>query len=262
MAHSPLIEGFEARRMDTIPELFKIFMKVGNWFEVKEPFHTCGLASHSNLRFYRILAVFSFGMVLLSFQVLAEDRLQPRTLLEQFLNATTTFQAKFEQKLFDEYGDALETATGEVLISKPGKFRWEYQNPYSQLLVTDGTTLWVHDVDLEQVSINPLSHGAAGSPVEILVREVELDQHYFIAESIGKDGIAWISLTPRSQGAQYNAIEIGFSDKAIHAMKLLDNLNQVTEIQFRDIERNGKISDERFRFEAIPGIDVMRGPPS
>ncbi len=260
MAYSPLIEGFEARRMDTMPGLFKIFTKVGNWFEVKEPFHTCGLASRSSLRFYRILAVFSFGMLLLSLPVNAEDKLQPRTLLEQFLKATTTFQAKFEQKLFDEYGDVFETAAGEVLISKPGQFRWEYQKPYSQLLVTDGTTLWVHDVDLEQVSINPLSHGAAGSPIEILVREVELDQHYFIAESISKDGIAWISLTPRSQGAQYNEIEIGFSDKAIHGMKLFDNLNQLTEIQFRDIELNGRISDERFRFESVPGIDVMRGP--
>ena len=99
--------------MDTIPELFKIFMKVGNWFEVKEPFHTCGLASHLNLRFYRILAVFSFGMVLLSFQVLAEDRLQPRTLLEQFLNAEA------EQEVFQETIDICK----ELLEPNPQRRR-------------------------------------------------------------------------------------------------------------------------------------------
>ncbi|HCU88299.1 MAG TPA: outer membrane lipoprotein carrier protein LolA [Gammaproteobacteria bacterium] len=248
--------------MGAIPVSFKIFTRVGNWFEVKEPFYTWGLASRSSLRLARILAVLSFGIFLVPLQVTAEDKLQPRTLLEQFLSDTSTFQAKFEQKLFDEYGNALETTTGEVLISKPGKFRWEYQKPYKQLIVADGTTLWVYDVDLEQVSINPLSPGTAGSPVEILVREVELERHYFIAESFDRDGIAWVSLTPRSQVAQYNAIEIGFSDKSIHAMKLLDNLNQLTEIQFRDIERNDKISDDYFRFEPIPGIDVMRGPAS
>ena len=244
--------------MDTIPELCKIPRRVGNWAAVAVSFRRRGLCP--DLSRSQALIIVTVGMFFLSSQLVAEDRAQTRVLLEQFLHEITTFQAKFEQQLFDEYGDLLETANGEVTISKPGKFRWEYQQPYSQLIVTDGTTLWVYDVDLEQVSINPFSHGAAGSPAELLVGEVDLDQHYVIAESSGEDGIAWISLTPRNQDAQYHAIEIGFNGNVIHAMKLRDNLNQLTDIRFSDIERNDDVGDERFRFVPPPGVDVMQGP--
>ena len=235
--------------MDTTPELGKIYRKFGNW--------AAPAKSYSRRR---ALILVTLGVLYLSPGLVAEEAIQSRVFLEQFLREVSTFQAKFEQQLFDEYGDLLETASGMVAISKPGKFRWEYQQPYGQLIVTDGTTLWVYDVDLEQVSINPFSHGAAGSPAELLVGEVDLDQHYLVTESIGGDGIAWISLTPRNQDTQYKAIEIGFNDNALHAMKLRDNLNQLTDIRFSDIERDGDIGEERFHFVLPPGVDVLQGP--
>ncbi len=183
-----------------------------------------------------------------------------RIRLEQFLDELTTFSARFEQQLFDEYGGLLESADGQVAISKPGKFRWEYQQPYSQMIVTDGTTLWVYDVDLEQVSINPFSQGGPGSPAELLVGEIDLEEHYVVTESIGEDDIAWVSLTPRDETAQYSSVEIGLDSDGIQAMKLRDNLNQVTDIRFDDIERNGEISPEQFSFVPPPGVDVLQGP--
>jgi outer membrane lipoprotein carrier protein len=182
-----------------------------------------------------------------------------RMRLEQFLDELTTFSARFEQQLFDEYGGLLESAEGEVAISKPGKFRWEYQQPYSQLIVTDGTTLWIYDVDLEQVSINPFSQGGPGSPAELLVGDVDLKEHYIIAESVGEDSLSWVSLTPRDEAAQYNSVEIGLDTDGIQAMKLRDNLNQLTYIRFGDIEQNGEIASEHFSFVPPPGVDVLQG---
>ncbi len=244
--------------MDTNPDLFKYHREVDSWAAVTRSLRRRGHNLSSARRQFSVFVI--LGIVFFAPGIVAKEHVQSRVLLEQFLRDVTTFQAKFAQQLFDEYGDLLETANGEVAISKPGKFRWEYQQPYSQLILTDGTTLWVYDVDLEQVSINPFSHGAAGSPAELLVGEIDLDQHYSLTESIGEDGIAWISLTPRHQDAQYNTIEIGFKGNAIHAMKLRDNLNQITDVRFSDIERNGDIGDAHFVFEPPPGIDVLHGP--
>lgn len=244
--------------MDKIPESLKYLRKCVRWAAILNRLKRRRQSGKATAqRYSRTLFI---GLILSVVGASAQDHAQPRIRLERFLNELTTFQAKFAQQLFDEYGGLLETASGEVTISKPGKFHWEYQQPYRQLIVTDGTTLWVYDEDLEQVSINPFTRDGPGSPAELLVGEVELDRHYLIAESIGENGIAWISLTPRDSTAQYNAIDIGLDGDAIHAMRLRDNLNQLTDIQFSEIVRNGEIGAERFRFVPPPGVDVMQGP--
>ncbi len=189
----------------------------------------------------------------------AQDDAAGRARLESFLDELTTLNAHFEQQLYDEYGELLETAEGEVAISKPGKFRWEYQRPYSQLIVTDGTTLWVYDADLEQVSINPLDDGATGSPAALLVGEVDLERHYEIVELTAQEQVAWVSLTPRGDAMQYATIEIGLDNDGIRGMKLRDNLNQLTSIRFDGVQRNIEIDPERFRFLPPPGVDVVTG---
>jgi len=194
--------------------------------------------------------------------VAVADEAEGRLRLERFLAGLTTLTAEFEQQLFDEYGELMETANGEVAISKPGKFRWEYHHPYSQLIVTDGSTLWVYDVDLEQVSVNPVANGGAGSPAELLVGDIDLDQHYEVVEAGGEGDVAWVSLTPRGDTSQYNSIEIGLDSGEIRGMKLRDNLNQLTTVRFEHVLRNGEIADDRFSFVPPPGVDVMKGPGS
>jgi outer membrane lipoprotein carrier protein len=56
--------------------------------------------------------------------------------------AITTYEADFDQQ-FDmkAFGDK-KTTKGHVTFEKPGKMRWDYTDPKSNLVVSDGTTLW------------------------------------------------------------------------------------------------------------------------
>lgn len=180
-----------------------------------------------------------------------------RARLDRFLAELTSFTATFEQQLFDEYGELLETATGDVAIAKPGKFRWEYRDPYEQIIVSDGATLWVYDVDLEQVSVNPLANDNPESPASLLVGDIDVDQHFVVTESPAVDGVVWVSLAPRAAQAQYSSVEIGFDAHGLHGMRLRDNLRQLTAITFGDIARNVEIVPERFAFTPPPGVDVL-----
>lgn len=179
--------------------------------------------------------------------------------LERFLSELTTFSAHFRQEVFDEYGELLETAEGDVAISKPGKFRWEYRHPYRQLIISDGTTLWVYDADLEQVTVNPLANGGAGSPAELLVGDIDLEQHYEVVESAVAGDTAWVSLTPRAAASQYQTIEIGLDEGGIRGMKLRDNLNQLTALWFDTVRTDIEIEQGRFKFVPPPGVDVVSG---
>jgi len=180
-----------------------------------------------------------------------------RAQLDRFLADLSSFTATFEQQLFDEYGELLETSSGDVAIVKPGKFRWEYLEPYEQIIVSDGATLWVYDVDLEQVSVNPLANDNPESPASLLVGDIDVDRHYVVTESPAVDGVVWVSLTPRGEQAQYSSVAIGFDAQGLHGMRLSDNLRQLTAITFGDIARNVEIAPELFAFTPPPGVDVL-----
>jgi outer membrane lipoprotein carrier protein len=185
-----------------------------------------------------------------------------RLRLDVFLSDLSTLGSHFEQQLFDEYGELMETSQGEVAISRPGKFRWEYQQPYRQLIVTNGTMLWVYDVDLEQVSVNPFADSGAGSPAALLVRDIDIDQHYSVAETADDQGLTWVSLTPLDASSQYSAIDIGLDEGGLRGIKLRDNLNQLTVIYFDNVQRNSDLGDDIFDFQPPAGVDVMNGAGS
>jgi outer membrane lipoprotein carrier protein len=47
----------------------------------------------------------------------------------------------------------IERAAGTFAFARPGKFRWTYDKPHKQVLVGDGAKLWIHDPDLNQVTV-------------------------------------------------------------------------------------------------------------
>jgi len=185
-----------------------------------------------------------------------------RSQLDRFLAEVKSFHAAFEQRLYDEYGEPLETSQGEVDIARPGRFNWSYESPYRQRLVSDGKTLWVYDADLEQVTINEVDLGKVDSPGRLLGDEVDVDRSFTVAELPAKDGVEWLKLTPKSAGQQFNEIELGLRDGTVVAMRLKDNLGQTTEITFSGIDRNAPIDPKVFSFEVPAGIDVIRGTGS
>lgn len=185
-----------------------------------------------------------------------------RAQLDQFLAQVKSFHARFEQQLFDEYGEPLETSSGEVDIVRPGRFNWSYEKPYRQRIVSDGKTLWVYDADLEQVTINDVDLGSNDSPGRLLGDEVDVDASFTVVALPDKDGVEWLKLTPKAADQQFNEIELGLRDGTVVAMRLKDNLGQTTAISFSDIDRKARIDPAIFSFEPPQGVDIIRGTGS
>ena len=71
-----------------------------------------------------------------------------KRLIAEFVADIDTFSGSFEQVLLDASGEVLERTTGTLEVSRPGKFRWSYIDPYEQWLIADGLNIWSYDVDL------------------------------------------------------------------------------------------------------------------
>lgn len=189
----------------------------------------------------------------------AAPSVKARWALDRFLQGLSTLSAAFEQRVFDETGDLLETSTGVVSIERPGKFAWEYREPYRQSIISDGRTLWLYDVDLAQVTINEVDATAAGSAAQLLGEVVDIDAQYDVVELGERDGADWLRLTPKVDGRQYAAVEIGMMGESLTGIRLLDNLGQTTALRFSKLQRNLALASSVFTFSAPADVDVVTG---
>ena len=223
------------------------------------PYAVRALGAHLTMRFSCKLSAWCLiGLSICgSTQALADARAQ----LDSFLKELQTYTADFDQRLYDEYGAQLETASGTVAISRPGRFRWDYKTPYIQSIITDGQTLWVYDDDLAQVTATPVDEAMSNSPAQLLGRDIDIDKYYDVMEEGERDGLSWLRLTPKTDHDQYRAVRMGFDQGDIKGMRLEDNLGQVTEITFTNEARNCPVDDASFDFVPPPGVDVIRGSP-
>ena len=177
--------------------------------------------------------------------------------LENFLSGLNTFSAGFEQTLLNELGDELERSIGTLYVERPGRFHWGYWEPFPQLIISDGRSLWIYDEDLEQVTIRDVSASIEDSPAALLGGDVDVDAHYVVIESGEVDGMRWLDLTPRDIESEYETVRLGFREGEVAAMELFDNLGQKTRIDFQDVRRNPPLEDGLFEFSPPAGVDVI-----
>src|SRR5690625_3594627 len=83
-------------------------------------------------------------MVLLSGFCTVQARPAPALqALTHFYNQVDTLRTHFRQVQMGSQGHVLRKAEGEFYLDRPGQFRWNYEKPYKQSIISDGETLWV-----------------------------------------------------------------------------------------------------------------------
>ena len=177
--------------------------------------------------------------------------------LKRLLEQTTTARARFAQMVLDKNMKKLQQATGTMQFARPGKFRWEYDKPYEQVIVSDGTRVWLYDKDLNQVTVRKYDRALGTSPAALLAGSNEIEKNYRFNTVGSQDGLEWLEAVPRTQDTAFERIRLGFGKAGLEAMELRDQFGQITVIKFTTIERNAKIAPEAFTFTPPKGADVI-----
>lgn len=179
--------------------------------------------------------------------------------LKTFTTGLKGLDGQFTQQVFASNGKQKERSTGRVAVSAPRLFRWEYTKPYPQLIVADGTTVWVHDPDLQQVSKRPQGAEEANSPLAILLDPSMLDRDFVVKEAGVDKGIEWLQLTPRNADAAFKSAKLGFGKGGLAQMEYIDALGQRTRITFDGWKRNPDFAKGTFMYVPAKGVDVIGG---
>jgi len=176
------------------------------------------------------------------------------------LGGLDSLRAEFRQVVTDAGGRRLEEAEGTMALQRPGRFRWDYRVP-KQLIVSDGRSVWLHDVELEQVTVRPAADVLAGTPARVLVGQGDLASEFTINDGGRDGGLAWCRLVPREQGGDFRELRLGFEGRELRRLTLFDRLGQTTEIELSQVERNPRLDAGLFRFTPPPGVDVVGRAP-
>lgn len=184
----------------------------------------------------------------------------PIQMLRDYLDGLDSLSADFHQITLvpEAGGEQAFESTGRLYLRRPGRFRWEYDTPSEQLIIADGERVYLHDIELNQVSHRSQNAALEGTPAQLLVSHDPLEQYFTLAPLDRDDGRAWVELMPKAEEAQVVRLQIAFRDGQLDTLLMEDRFGQLTRFRFLRIERNPPLDAALFRFERPTGGDFLQ----
>lgn len=176
---------------------------------------------------------------------------------KSFVRGTQSARGEFEQKVHDRGGRLTQESKGSFVFQRPGLFRWVYAKPVDQVIVGDGERVWIHDRDLNQVTVRKLSRALGSTPAALLAGSADVEKAFDLSEAGTRDGIEWLEAKPREAEAGFARVRMGFDANGLRAMELFDHFGQTTQLRFLNLVRNPKVDAAEFRFQPPKGADVL-----
>lgn len=177
--------------------------------------------------------------------------------LKDFFAHTNSMRAQFKQEVLDNKGRKIQEVEGTMQLQRPNKFRWDYQKPYEQQIVSDGQQVFLYDVDLEQVTIRDLSKTLGFSPAALLAGGGEAEKSFTLKNAVRKDGLTWVLAIPKNKESGFERVILGFNGSELKKLELYDSFSHVTHISFSQVEQNPALKTETFLFTPPKGVDVV-----
>ena len=180
-------------------------------------------------------------------------------LLDKFLTDTKTMSADFVQTLRAKDGSMMKESSGRFYLQRPGKFRWDYALPYEQQIVSDGSAVWIYDVDLQQVTVQKQNTAMSNTPMALVEGRLELKQAFEVRELDNRDGVYRLELINKNKDTDFKGVVVGMDRLGLRFMQLRDQFEQTTDIVFSSLVTNPDLKPALFKFTPPPGVDVFGG---
>ncbi len=175
--------------------------------------------------------------------------------LEALLADIETLSADVEQLIVEKDGGVLETSQIRMRLKRPDGFYWETTEPFPELIVTDGETLWNYQPDLEQVVIENWDDVAEELAARLLSGKIaSLNEDYRIIMNREVDEFL---LTPRASESPYSAINLTFVNANLDTIYLRGKNGQQTVWRFYSLIKNSELAPDLFSFTPPEGIEVI-----
>ncbi|WP_233407501.1 outer membrane lipoprotein chaperone LolA [Marinomonas spartinae] len=206
---------------------------------------------------YRVMLI--VAMVLTGFSNLAfaaTDNDSATAQLSQLLEHNRDIKGAFHQETYDGSGKQVQESDGVFILAKPSRFLWNSVAPYPQRIISNGKTVMIWDVDLQQATKKPLSGEVGRSPAALLgMPAAKILPNY----KVTKLDANRFRLEPKNQDDNmFKQLTLSFKDGKISDMSILDGLGQTTIIHFKDVEFHTGEPAKTFSLAVPDDVDVIQ----
>jgi outer membrane lipoprotein carrier protein len=180
----------------------------------------------------------------------------PVETLRGFVRDVKSGRASFTQTVTAPDGAKKKASSGSFDFARPNRFRFAYAKPFEQTIVGDGEKVWIYDADLNQVSSRKLGQALGATPAALLAGG-SLERDFDLSNLPARDGLEWAEAKPKARDGAFQSLRVGFKDKELAALEIIDSFGQKSLLQFSGFAANTAIAPETFRFAVPAGADVI-----
>lgn len=189
------------------------------------------------------------GLLLLTFTPFTQGAEAPDKLIG-LLNGIDMLTARYEQ---ESQGNVQK---GQFWLSRPDQFRLSASAPISQTIISDGDSLWTHDLDLEQVIVTGLRETASDIPLLLFAGQPEKLRDTYDVEWFADEALQHFVLTPVDQTGAIGSIAVSFAGALPQRLVFQTAMQQRTVVNFYEVSA-APIDAEMFTFQLPEGVDVI-----
>ncbi len=185
--------------------------------------------------------------------------------LQESYRSMKDYRARFLQETRIKAYPHPQKSSGEVFYKKPGKMRWNYDEPERREIVTDGKTLWMYTPSLSQVIKTDFDAVNRSRLARVFISgmgDLRKDFRIKLLDSGPRDETFRLLLTPKKEKEALKSIVLTVDGETFNILgtETTDIYDNVTVVKFSDLEMNGEIDDSVFRFKVPEGVEVITSP--
>jgi outer membrane lipoprotein carrier protein len=184
--------------------------------------------------------------------------------LESFVKTAKSGHADFTQVVTSPSRDGqvarAKTSSGTFSFQRPNRFKFVYKKPFAQSIVADGQTLWLYDVDLNQVTARKQAQALSATPAALIASAADLkalQADFVLANDADRDGLEWAVATPKGKDSSVQQVRMGFKGNTLAVLEILDSFGQKSVMRYSAFDINGPVEPGAFQFKPPAGADVI-----
>jgi outer membrane lipoprotein carrier protein len=178
-------------------------------------------------------------------------------------------RAKTLQVLFhEEYtpsgpGGALarRAESGQLMLRKPGRMRWDYSQPKGKLFVSDGKFMWLYTPAENRAEKMKLQEsGDMRAPLAFLLGKLNFEKEFRNLQARPDQAGAGTRITaePKTDNLPYSAVEfVVTAENRICEVKVTGFDNSILDFTFEQERLNPPLNGKLFQFQAPKGAEVV-----
>ena len=156
------------------------------------------------------------------------------------------------------------TESGQLLIKKPGKMRWDYKSPEQKLFVSDGMKIYSYIPQDKQVIVGSVPpDDRATTPALFLAGKGNLTRDFTVSlvnmPAGMPQGTRALKLVPKTVQPDYDWLVLSVEPETLRLRGLMttDSQGGTSSFSFTNLKENVGLADKDFAFKIPRGVDVV-----